>query len=323
MKAKRTSILLDLHPALTNITGEVLQGLTAQPKKLPPKLFYDDRGSQLFESICDLPEYYLTRTEIGILTSSAQEIAALLGPEVLLIEYGSGNSRKIRILLDALKHQAVGYVPIDISRESLADAASLILADYPKLKVAAICADYTQSVALPALPFTYRKPVVFFPGSTIGNFQPHEALAFLKSVAALLQKDGLLLIGVDLKKDARVLNAAYNDAQGVTAEFNLNLLRRLNREFQADFIVDNFRHLAFYNPHRNCIEMHLQSQFAQTVCIGGKKITFSPWETIHTEDSFKYSVDEFTQLASQAGMVPERIWTDPNEWFAVALFQVQ
>lgn len=298
---------------------EVLRGLTAQPKFIAPKFFYDRRGSALFEEICRLPEYYPTRTEIGILSSCARELAALAGPDCVLVELGSGSSRKVRLLLEALRPAA--YVGVDISREFLVLATRRLAREYPWLKVQAVCADLSRPLSAAHLPRNGRR-LGFYPGSSIGNFEPDEAREFLRRVRALLGADGGLLIGVDLKKDATILHAAYNDAAGITAQFNLNLLVRLRRELAATVKVSGFAHQAFYNESVGRIEMHLVSRHAQRASIGGAYLAFSDGESIHTENSYKYTVKEFCALAHAAGYSVERTWTDPAHMFSVHYLRV-
>lgn len=297
------------------IRDEVLRGLLAQPKALPPKLFYDRTGAQLFEAICGLPEYYLTRMELGILRAHAADIAGRLGERVALIEYGSGAGVKVRLLLDSLL-DAAAYVPVDISVEQLAVVAAERAREYPHLRVAPVCADYTTRFALPPLPADARR-VAFFPGSTIGNLHPTEATAFLARVRAAVGPSGALILGVDRRKDARVLHAAYNDAAGVTAAFNLNLLRRLNRELGATFDLDRFRHLAFFNDAASRIEMHLESVVDQQVEVAGVPVEFRRGETIHTECSYKYDRPFLEELVHTAGFEIGDLWTDEREWFWV------
>jgi dimethylhistidine N-methyltransferase len=312
----------DLHPALGDLRAEVLRGLKAPHKALPPKLFYDLKGSELFEQITGLPEYYPTRTEIGILEDRATEIAELMGEDCVLIEYGSGASRKIRILLDALGGND-RYVAIDISKEYLVESTCRLVDLYPRLDAYAVCADYSQPLELPAEALDGAgSRVVFFPGSTIGNFAPADALEFLRTTARQLGQGGSLLIGVDLKKDAAVLDAAYNDAEGVTAAFNLNLLSRLNRELNAEFDIATFAHRAFYNAAEGRIEMHLVSQCAQSVCVSGDVIRFAEGESIHTENSHKFTVDEFQALAAKAGFQSDHVWTDDERLFSVHFMSV-
>lgn len=305
----------DFHPGVASLREEVLQGLLRQPKTIPPKFFYDARGSLLFDAICELPEYYPTRTEVSILQTYAEEIAALAGPDVLLIELGSGASKKVRLLLDALKPHA--YLGVDISKDFLLESTYQLAADYPWLNVHAACADFSQTLNVSAYSPSENKKLAFFPGSSIGNFDPPHALALLKQLRQGLLPDGKLLIGVDLKKSPAILNAAYNDAQGVTADFNLNLLQRIQNELNTDLQPDAFAHYAFYNEALGRIEMHLASRSQQSVRIENQDFDFAAEETIHTENSYKYSVAEFQTLAQQAGYRPERVWTDPQQLFSV------
>ena len=316
-------VFFDHHPAVTDFRHEVLTGLGSKPKSLSPKFFYDKRGSELFDRICELDEYYPTRTETRILEENAGEIAALCGEDCELIEYGSGSSRKIRILLDALAGD-VTYVAIDISREHLLESATELAERYTELEVIAVCADYTQPFPLPR-PGRSRtgNRVVFFPGSTIGNFNPGQAAEFLSTTARQLGRGGSMLIGVDLKKDERILHAAYNDSQGVTAAFNLNLLTRINREIGADFDPSAFHHCAFYNRAEGRIEMHLVSRREQTVVVDGESIPFSGGESIHTENSYKFSIDEFQDLAGNCGFVPVHVWTDSANLFSLHYLTVE
>lgn len=304
----------DDHPGTADLCTEVLNGLASQPKRIPPKFFYDEQGSRLFDAICELPEYYPTRIEAALLQDHAREIAALAGPECLLIELGSGASKKVRLLLDALRPCA--YMGIDISKDFLVDSASKLAADYPWLEVHAACADFSQTLNLAYCPLGFKR-LAFFPGSSIGNFEPEDALRFLQRLRQMLGPDGALLIGVDLKKDARILHAAYNDAQGVTAAFNLNLLRRIKRELGADLDLAGFRHQAFYNEGQGRIEMHLVSRRKQQVRIAGHSFNFEAGETIHTENSYKYSIADFQSLAARAGYRAEQVWTDKQRLFSV------
>jgi len=302
-----------------SLRAEVLSGLTAEPKTLPPKLFYDATGAELFERITTLPEYYLTRAELEILDARAHEIAALAAPRAALVEYGSGAGVKVRLLLDAFaaaRTPLAAYVPIDISREQLADVAAQIAAEYPEVPVHLVCADYTAPLRLPDLPQRARR-VAFFPGSTIGNFHPTEAAAFLRRVRRTVADDGALVLGVDRRKNAAVLNAAYDDAAGVTAAFNLNMLHRLNRELGADFDVSRFAHRAFFNETASRVEMHLVSLDRQVVCVAGAHIRFEAGETIWTESSYKYDRDALDLLVTSAGFRIARLWTDSAEQFWV------
>ncbi|MGQ0657193.1 MAG: L-histidine N(alpha)-methyltransferase [Chromatiales bacterium] len=306
----------DHQPRPFDFMRDVLHGLSRPRKALPPKYFYDQRGSALFEQICELEEYYLTRTEISLLEEHAGDIAALLGHDCVLFEYGSGNSRKVSYLLEALEGDP-GYVAIDISRGHLFKSAATLARLYPHVRVAAVCADFTQPFPLPEIGRSSGRRVGFFPGSSIGNFSPRESIRFLRSIARMLGKNGVLLIGVDLKKDRGLLEAAYNDLRGVTAAFNLNLLLRINRELGADFQLDCFRHHAFYNEARGRVEMHLASTDAQTAIIGDSCIGFARGETIHTENSYKYSIAEFQRLAGRCGFEPIRVWADERELFSL------
>ena len=304
----------DEHPKPATMLDEVLQGLAMRPRRIAPKFFYDEHGSRLFDAICELPEYYLTRTEMGILESCSDDVAHLAGPETTLIELGSGATRKIRLLLEALRPRR--YFGIDISREFLRQSVQSLAQDYPWLEVHAACADFMQDLHLPAGAEDGKK-LAFFPGSTIGNFEPSEALAFLQQVRRMVQPDGALLIGVDLKKDPNVLHAAYNDSAGITAQFNLNLLHRLRTELGAEINPQGFQHRAFYNAARGRIEMHLVSHCAQDIRIHGKRFHFEPGESIHTENSYKYTLEEFHAIARAAGLLPRQVWLDADRLFSV------
>ncbi|MBC7605096.1 MAG: L-histidine N(alpha)-methyltransferase [Ramlibacter sp.] len=294
---------------------DLSNALATRPRAISPKYFYDDLGSQLFDRICDLPEYYPTRTELGILERHARDIAAHMGPHAEIVEFGAGSLRKVRMLLDAMERPA-RYLPIDISGEHLSRSAAALQEDYPGLDVQPVVGDYTQRLLLPApLPGSGQR-VGFFPGSTIGNFTPKEALNFLE-VAAQVLRGGALLIGADLVKDPAVLHAAYNDAQGVTAAFNLNLLARANRELGARFMLDQFAHSAFYNAPRQRIEMHLVSKRRQIVTLGGECFEFEEGETLHTENSHKFTIDSLRSLAIEAGFRPGPVWTDSEKLFSV------
>jgi dimethylhistidine N-methyltransferase len=299
----------------------VLEGLRAHRKRLPPKYFYDEPGSRLFERITALPEYYPTRTELRILEERAAEIARLLPQNCALVEFGSGSSQKARLLLRAAPHVAA-YLPVDISLAFMHREAERVRRDFPALAVTPVEADFTQPFELPGKAASLPH-AGFFPGSTIGNFEPHEACTFLAQAARLLGPGAVFIIGADLIKDAAILHAAYNDAAGVTAQFNLNLLARINRELGANFDLDAFAHRAFYNGERERIEMHLASTRRQTVRICGETIEFRAGETIHTENSYKYSVDSFAALARGAGWVPVAVWTDAKQWFSVHVLRAQ
>ena len=304
----------DLHPTLDNIKMEVLNGLSSQPKVIPPKFFYDHDGSLLFDRITELPEYYPTRAEIAILGEHGDEMASLLGEECFLLELGSGSSKKIRLLLDAL--QPVIYMPMDISKKHLLQSSEILGAEYPDLEIHATCVDYSKDFQLPYSPGRKCK-AAFFPGSSIGNFEPLQAGKLLQQIARLLGKGGALLIGVDLEKEPKYLHAAYNDAQGVTAAFNLNLLTRINRELKANFQLSHFKHHAFYNEKQGRIEMHLVSGASQEVNIGERTFAFAEGETIHTENSYKYTLKQFHQLATDAGFRVEQVWLDSARLFSV------
>ena len=301
-------------PEENNFQQEVIEGLSRQPRCIPPKYFYDQAGSRLFESICEQPEYYPTRTETTLLKQYASEIAAVVGNDCHLIEPGSGSCEKVRHLLDALQPSA--YVPLDICCGFLEKAAAGIAEDYPWLEVHAVCTDITDEVSLPFIP-EQADAVMFYPGSSIGNFDPDDARGFLACLANITGEGGGLLIGVDLKKDPGILDAAYNDANGVTAAFNLNLLRRINRELAGDFDLDTFAHHAFYNSDRGRVEMHLVSEREQTVRVDGHTFEFSAGDSIHTENSYKYTIDEFQALAQQAGFTPCRVWSDREDLFSL------
>ena len=293
---------------------DVLTGLAEPQKRIPAKYFYDARGSQLFDRICEVEAYYPTRIETGILGAHAADMARRIGAGANLVEFGSGSSTKVRILLDALIEPAA-YVPVDISQSHLLAAARALARDYPALKVVPVHADYSRDFTPPPLDGT--RPVAFFPGSTIGNFSRDEAAAFLRQTAASLGAGAGLLIGVDLKKDEAILHAAYNDPEGVTAAFNLNLLVRINRELAGTFDTAAFAHRAHYNAARGCVEMHLYSQRAQTAQVCGHTFAFAVGESIHTEDSCKYAVAEFQAVATDAGWRAERVWTDAAKLFSV------
>ena len=306
----------DLTPSEDSFRNAVLAGLSNSPKTLPCKFFYDARGSALFEAICEVPEYYLTRTEIGILETYAGAIAERIGPNCRLIELGSGASRKVRLLLNALE-APLAYVPVDISRSFLRDAAAKIAADFPELEVIAVCADYTRPFELPKLAGPPGKRVGFFPGSTIGNFEPEGVVAFLTHCGRLLGPGAEMLIGADVKKDKAILDAAYNDAEGLNAAFNLNLLHRIAKELDSDIAIDDFEHVAFYNPDEGRVELYIRSLKDQTAVIAGRRFSFAAGEMIHTENSYKYAIPEFRALAARAGFSALDTWTDPEGKFSV------
>jgi len=300
---------LDYAPREEGFRAVALAGLARAHKAIPCRFLYDQAGSALFEQICDLPEYYVTRAETAILTAHAGEIAARVGPHARLIEFGSGASHKVRLLLNALD-QPRSYVPIDISGATLHQAASSIAADFPALEVIAVCADYMNPGRLPALALKHGgRRVGFFPGSTIGNLTPDEAVEFLRGCRALLGPDGGMIVGADLKKDEGVLNAAYNDAAGVTARFTLNLLERMNRELDADFDRTRFAHEAFYDADSGRMEIYIRSLMNQIVTVAGRRFMFAFGERLHVEYSYKFSVEEFQALARRAGFRPVQCWT--------------
>jgi len=296
--------------------ADVVTGLNGSPKSLPCKYFYDELGCRLFDRICELPEYYPTRTELGIMRAHAREMASLVGSESLLVELGSGSSQKTRVLLDQLPHLH-GYVPVDISRDYLERAREELGREYPHLLVAPVRADYSRPFALPREARGARRTIVYFPGSTLGNLPTAEARRFLTRLLPICGRSGGLLIGVDLQKERTVVEAAYNDAAGVTAAFNLNLLVRINRELGANFDLSRFSHRAFYEPGHGRIEMHLVSSARQSVRIGERSFAFEGGEPIVTEYSYKYSLDGFRQLAGSAGFDVRRVWTDERGWFGV------
>jgi len=312
--------LINLHPRKESFLEEVVAGLRKPQKELPAKFFYDKRGSELFEEITRLPEYYLTRTEVEILDQNAEEMVRLMGEDFLLVEFGSGSSTKVRILLDQMQGKAA-YTPIDISLLYLKESAQALGADYPEVQVTAVCADYTKPFLIPEGE-NFGKRVVFFPGSTVGNFEPNLARKFFGDTARRLRQNDTMLIGVDLQKDRRILSDAYNDSAGVTAAFNRNILQRINRELGADFVLDRFDHLAFYNEAEGRIEMHLRSRGAQNVTIGSDSFSFRDQETIHTENSYKYTIDSFQDLLKGTGFEPEKVWTDPQSLFSVHYLKV-
>jgi dimethylhistidine N-methyltransferase len=296
--------------------ADALAGLRRRPRTLPCKYFYDAEGSKLFDQICALPEYYPTRTELGILRAHVSEMARCIGPDALLIEYGSGSSVKTRMLLDRLARPAA-YVPVDISREHLFATALALRLDYPGLPVLPVCADFTAPFALPSAPRPEAKRVIYFPGSTIGNFSEPAAVALLAGVARRVGPGGGFLVGADLKKDPRVLERAYDDARGVTAAFDLNLLARMNRELDADFDLRRFRHRAVWVESASRIEMHLVSETEQVVHVGGERIDFARGESICTEHSHKYTLDGFARLARRAGLAVCSVWADRRRRFSV------
>jgi dimethylhistidine N-methyltransferase len=308
----------DYQPQELSLGRAVVDGLGLPAKAIPPKFFYDERGSRLFDAICEQPEYYPPVAERRILEARAREIASLTGTGCVLIEPGAGSLAKVRYLLDALRPSA--FVPMDISGAFLRRAAGDLAADYAWLSVHAACVDFTHSMPLPDIVPPGRR-LVFFPGSSLGNFDPPEAAHFLRMIRDTVGADGMLLIGVDTKKPAAILNAAYNDAAGVTAEFNLNLLHRIRRELEADCDPRRFAHRAFYNAAQGRVEMHLVSTADQQIAVNGHRFGFAPGESVHTECSYKYAPAEFLTLAAGAGFEPVRLWLADRDLFAVYLLR--
>lgn len=301
--------------AQNDFLHDLWHGLARERKRISPKYFYDAQGSALFDRICTLPEYYPTRTELALLQRHGRDIAAHIGPRAEIVEFGAGSLHKVRLLLDAMEAPQ-RYIPIDISGAHLNEAARTLRQDYTGLRVEPLVADYTQEFLLPPALQAAGKRVGFFPGSTLGNFEPQEALHFLRQCASLLP-GGALILGADLVKNPDVLHAAYNDAQGVTAAFNRNLLVRANRELGANFEIQQFAHSAFYNAPLQRIEMHLMSTCQQTVRVGGSSFAFAQGETLHTENSYKFTVQGLQQLALQAGLTPGPVWSDSDQPFCL------
>jgi L-histidine N-alpha-methyltransferase len=299
---------------------EILDGLARRPASLPCSLFYDTRGAKLFERITELPEYYPTRTEVGILAENARGIAEAIGPHAVVVEPGAGDQRKMRLLLDALEAPAA-YVPIDISREQLAEVSAGLARDYPAIDVLPLCADFTRTVGVPRTTRPHGRSVVFFPGSTIGNFEADDARTLLARLAHIVGRDGLLVVGVDLVKDRATLESAYDDRAGVTAEFNRNVLVHLVRAYGAKIDLAAWRHRAFWNGPARRVEMHLVSERDQTIRVRGRAYPFERGTHIVTEHCYKYEIAEFAALAARAGLGVERVLTDARRWFAVFVLQ--
>jgi len=309
--------LHDFGPTSESFRDEVLRGLSRMPKSIPCKFFYDTTGSRLFDDICELEEYYPTRTELSILADAGQEMRACIGPRAVLVELGAGSSIKTRMLLDHLEEPI--YIPVDIAREHLIASAALLCDAYPDLEVIPVCADYTRDFVLPKPARDAKWLSFFFPGSTIGNLSRDEAERFLVHLRRVACGPCGVLVGVDLKKDRAVLEAAYNDKKGVTAAFNLNLLARINRELGGDFVLRNFRHRAFYNEAASRVEMHLVSTTQQTVHVGDVTFGFDEGESIVTEYSHKYSLESMREIAKAGGFSVDKVWTDPKGLFSVQL----
>ncbi|MGS1000039.1 L-histidine N(alpha)-methyltransferase [Rhodanobacter sp. UC4451_H18] len=304
------------RPPASELLEVARHGLALKPKRLPSWLFYDQRGSALFEQICEQPEYYLTRCEIALMSEHAADIADSLGSDVRLVEYGSGSGRKTRMLLRHLR-EPVSYVPVEISPEPLQHSVQRLAQEFPQLPLQPLCADFSKPLRLPIPPRAPRRTVLYFPGSTIGNFEAHDAVALLRKMRSEMGDAGGLLIGVDLKKDPALIEAAYNDAAGVTAEFTLNMLLRLNREIGSDFDLAAFAHRARYNPMAGRIETQLVSRHEQQVAIGRDKVRFGAEEAVQVEYSCKYSLEDFAALADKAGLAVQRVWTDSRRMFSV------
>jgi len=303
-------------PSDSRDLGEIHEGMSLTQKKLSPKYFYDERGSQLFEAICELPEYYPTRTEIGIMQDFLPEMARCIGPHANVIEFGIGSGLKTKLLLGALD-RPVAFIPVDISGEHLLETVEALQNDFPDLEMRPVATDFTQPFPVPKTDAESRRNLVYFPGSTIGNFEPEAAIDLLGVMHREAGESGCLLIGVDLQKDTDVLERAYNDSQGITARFNLNMLRRLNVAYGANFELDNFEHNAVYNPKDGRIEMHLVSRKNQQVNIGEHEYSLERNETICSEYSYKYTLSQFADMASQAGFTVKNVWTDSKDWFSL------
>lgn len=315
--------LPSIAPAVSSsdaLTEEVLAGLRKRPKELSPVWFYDELGSFLFDSICELPEYYITRTEVQIMRQHSPEMAQHIGPDAALIELGSGTSLKTRLLLDHMDSPAA-YVPVDIAREHLLNAAGLLAQDYPDLRIIPVCADFSQPFELPPHIASARKRVVYFPGSTLGNFERDQAQRLLTRMRRMVGMNGAVLIGIDLRKDPRVLERAYDDEAGVTAEFNRNALRHVNRELGADFDLDAFEHLAIWVEDQSRIEMHLVSTREQVVHLGGENVRIARGEHLRTEYCHKYTLESFDHIAATAGLAVSRVWLDSDRQFSVQLLE--
>src|SRR2546421_1646756 len=308
-------------PESPDFLADVIAGLSSNPPTLPCKYFYDERGAALFQKICELPEYYITRAELDILDRNRAEIASQLGANIELIGLGTGAGTKTRILIEALEKPVV-YIPVDISEKQLRESTALFQEIFPDLEILPVCTDYLQPFVLPSARRKAARNVVYFPGSTIGNFAPEDAVEFLQRIADLCGREGGLLIGVDLRKDRHVLEAAYNDSAGVTAKFNLNLLARANRELGANFDLHRWQHHAIYNSSEGRIELYLISDIDQTVRIADREFHFRAGEEILTEYSYKHTISGFIELARQAGFCFEQVWTDDARWFGVFYFTV-
>jgi L-histidine N-alpha-methyltransferase len=316
----KTPASLPAKRVADELTDNALDGLRQSPKQLSPVWFYDELGSTLFDSICELPEYYVTRTEVQIMQDHISEIAQALGPRVALIEYGSGSSLKTRLLLDRLENLA-SYVPIDISRDYLLETARTLANDYPTLQITPVVADFTQPFDLPVEIAAAQRRVVYFPGSTLGNFERAQAVRVLSGMRTLIGRRGAVLIGIDLKKDPQILERAYDDAAGVTARFNLNALRHINRELGADFDLTAFEHRALWNEDQSRIEMHLVSKRDQVVHLGDEEVAIGRDEHLRTECCHKYTLEGFAELAAEADLAVSTVWTDSERQFSIQLLE--
>lgn len=309
--------LYDFEPEATDVLHEIIAGLRQTPKSLSAKFNYDEQGAKLYEAICQTSDYYLTRTELAIMHQHAQEIGASFDDDILLIEYGSGNGKKTRFLFDHLP-SIIGYIPIDISKEQLIEISTKLAIEYPQVEVLPVCADYTQSFTLPQPIKHFARRLVYYPGSTIGNIHPNEAIRFLRQIRQHCQPDDALLIGVDLQKDPALLEQAYDDREGITRHFNhINPLTRFNRDFGTDFMVTQYQHCVSYNHTHSRVDIHLQSLCDQTVHLNGDTIHLRAGELIERAVAYKYSVNTFQRLAQQGGWQVEEVWTDAEEWFSV------
>lgn len=311
--------LYDFEPGEKGFENEVLIGLKSNPKSIPPKFFYDSRGSQLFEEITALEEYYLTRCELNIIERERETLSGIIGDNAMLVEFGCGNMSKARHFID-LSRSLTHYVAVDISRKFLYDSAEGLSSEYPRINVVAICADFMENMAVPDIRHS-GKTVALFLGSSIGNFEPEKALSFVRNCSANLKKGDLLIIGVDNRKSRAVIERAYNDGAGVTAEFNLNLLRRVNSELSGNFDLENFSHRAFYDEENGRIEMHLVAKRDATYEIGKHRIHFSPGETIHTENSYKYSAEQVSEIAGNCGFNVIRRFQDADRYYSLYVMQ--
>lgn len=315
-KHRRSVRVTEQNNTATDDLEEILAGLRKTRKAILPKFFYDERGSELFDQICDLPEYYLTRTELGIMRRSIKDMVRTIGPQASLIEFGSGASLKIRILLDNLE-QLAAYVPVDISGDFLISAARRIQLDFPDVEVLPVSADFTHPFNLPDPKVKPIRNVVYFPGSTIGNFSPEAAEDLLRVMYQEAGENGALLIGIDRQKDTAILESAYNDSAGITAEFNLNILHRINRDFSGNFDTTKFRHRAIYNEEAGRIEMYLDSECAQVVTVASEDFRLGENDAILTEHSHKYTLEGFSAMVNAVGFRIENVWSDADEWFSI------